>query len=778
MSDTWLIHQTVDLTRCDRLGLRPAPLLSCGDDHGHTWEVTVLNAGDPADLSGWRALGYFTRPDGNTVAVGGEVEGNTARVTLDRAVYALSGAVRARLKLVRSSAEMTLLEASFRVLPGAGEAVFDPTGRLTALPNEMAEAIDALTMQVEALKETRYAPMTAALAETMTDEGRIYVYTGSEAGWASGHWYFYDGTAWTDGGPFNAAPLETDATLSLPGQAADAAAAGRVAEESLALRKAALGDWRPPLSVGGINTDTGANTSSAANRNRARTDPIPRKAGQRVIPEAGTAVMILYYGEDTAFLGAGGVWETEAFPVGECAAFRLLVRAEGVTDFEGLPNRFVRVVEPQSLAERLEGLTAGTAYGELRDRPQSLLPDGFVKFGPATVSGSTATLTAATGGIRPPFFRAASDMVRVDGRLRFTAPSVAAFVQYHDGEGTVQSLRQAVPIADGEDFSFTFDAASLSVYAGASDFTVMFNAPLGSSLPYAGTTITVEKLSVYECGPLQRSACYDPEFGPMMLKTFAALDEARALAGDRSLSLRAPDGRKYALLLGEGGQLLTTPHIPKKALFVGNSLLLGMNRRAADPLYAYGMCARDHTRDWYWQVKAALLAREPEVECRRLFGAPLEQMRSASDLEALWSRTANEFTGAPMGESFTPDLDLIVFQLGDNLNTPERLSAFEGAFDDLMGRMRRASPGARILWVYGWFNHAFTRETLLRLCGRWNIAAVDVHALRTEETQAVQGQSCETADGGQGVVSDGWITHPGDAGMAAIAEAVIRALDL
>ena len=60
----------------------------------------------------------------------------------------------------------------------------------------------------------------------MTDRGRVYVYTGSETGYTSGHWYYYNGSAWTDGGVYNAVAVDTDTTLSISGKAADAKETG------------------------------------------------------------------------------------------------------------------------------------------------------------------------------------------------------------------------------------------------------------------------------------------------------------------------------------------------------------------------------------------------------------------------------------------------------------------------------------------------------------------------------------------------------------------------
>ena len=47
------------------------------------------------------------------------------------------------------------------------------------------------------------SPLVANTAADMTDEGRIYVYTGSEAGYVTGDWYYYDGATWVSGGVYN-----------------------------------------------------------------------------------------------------------------------------------------------------------------------------------------------------------------------------------------------------------------------------------------------------------------------------------------------------------------------------------------------------------------------------------------------------------------------------------------------------------------------------------------------------------------------------------------------
>ena len=47
------------------------------------------------------------------------------------------------------------------------------------------------------------SPYTALTASAMTDHNKVYVYVGTESGMTSGHWYYWNGTAWTDGGVYN-----------------------------------------------------------------------------------------------------------------------------------------------------------------------------------------------------------------------------------------------------------------------------------------------------------------------------------------------------------------------------------------------------------------------------------------------------------------------------------------------------------------------------------------------------------------------------------------------
>ena len=99
--------------------------------------------------------------------------------------------------------------------------------QLNAMDNEIA----ALEAEVESTKNMVGSPLTASTAAGMTDQTKIYVYTGSETGYTAGHWYYHNGTAWTDGGVYNSVAVNTDTSLTVAGQAADSKAVGDAIDE-------------------------------------------------------------------------------------------------------------------------------------------------------------------------------------------------------------------------------------------------------------------------------------------------------------------------------------------------------------------------------------------------------------------------------------------------------------------------------------------------------------------------------------------------------------------
>ena len=89
-----------------------------------------------------------------------------------------------------------------------------------------ASDIAAVNTRVDYLQSCVGTPLVAATVAGMTDHDKIYVYTGSEADYTAGDWYYWNGAAWADGGVYNSVAFNTDTTLALSGRAADAKVTG------------------------------------------------------------------------------------------------------------------------------------------------------------------------------------------------------------------------------------------------------------------------------------------------------------------------------------------------------------------------------------------------------------------------------------------------------------------------------------------------------------------------------------------------------------------------
>ena len=78
---------------------------------------------------------------------------------------------------------------------------------------ELAEMSDLNSVATE-IRSMVGAPMVATTAADMTDTSKIYVYVGSDTGYTSGSWYYYNGSAWTLGGVYNSQGVQIDQQMS------------------------------------------------------------------------------------------------------------------------------------------------------------------------------------------------------------------------------------------------------------------------------------------------------------------------------------------------------------------------------------------------------------------------------------------------------------------------------------------------------------------------------------------------------------------------------------
>jgi|GEM_PF-6693530 len=95
-------------------------------------------------------------------------------------------------------------------------------GTVTSMDNTIINHTNA----INSLKAAVGSPLTAKTVAEMNDKSKIYVYTGTEDGYIKGNWYYNNGSSWVSGGVYNSIAFETDTTLTVSKQAADAKVTG------------------------------------------------------------------------------------------------------------------------------------------------------------------------------------------------------------------------------------------------------------------------------------------------------------------------------------------------------------------------------------------------------------------------------------------------------------------------------------------------------------------------------------------------------------------------
>ena len=100
--------------------------------------------------------------------------------------------------------------------------VYTIQGKVTSMNSTIINHTDA----INSLKAAVGSPLTAKTVAEMTDKSKIYVYTGTESGYTKGNWYYNNGSSWVSGGVYNSIAFETDTTLTVSNQAADAKITG------------------------------------------------------------------------------------------------------------------------------------------------------------------------------------------------------------------------------------------------------------------------------------------------------------------------------------------------------------------------------------------------------------------------------------------------------------------------------------------------------------------------------------------------------------------------
>ena len=203
--------------------------------------------------------------------------------------------------------------------------------------------------------------------------------------------------------------------------------------------------------------------------------------------------------------------------------------------------------------------------------------------------------------------------------------------------------------------------------------------------------------------------------------------------------------------------------VPDKALFIGNSLLVGFG--------SFGMCASDSNHDYYHYVTAAMHSLNPDFTSDKAVGIPLEKATSDEEQDAAYAEIAGKISD---------DLDFIMMQLSDNTNNDASIAYLTaGGAKRLLEKLHADAPDAYIVWAAAWYSSEEKLDAIKQACEDTGCMFIDFSDLYTDENKSAVGNTITYNDGSQSTVEDaGVASHPGDAGMQAIAERMLEKLGI
>lgn len=387
-----------------------------------------------------------------------------------------------------------------------------------------------------------------------------------------------------------------------------------------------------------------------------------------------------------------------------------------------------------------------------------------------------ANVNGNNGGFLTKYFTANSERVRIRVDGEFTQKGITFQINYFDTTSSKNRYFKIANISGGKMKDLTFDASSLIIYqhAAPDKFRLLIqsntdsvegNDPVGK--------ITLRSLSIYnpDSEGVNNSLLYNYKLKNTLSNVIAKLDEVdsdisnlKTLSGNSYVTL--PDGSKGKIVY-VNGQLTVKNSIYKKILFLGNSLLLGLSTNSEHGA-PFGMTALSPEKDWAYLLTQKLQAKySSSVTVNKLHDAVFEQSESDNNSQ---NYINNNLAQAEKNN------DLVIVQIGDNVNSDLRRTTFKANFEKLIDAIRSANPTADILIAGVWFDGGGLQNWLLDFANNHNCMFAALRDLYRSDTIATVGDTITFADGTQIAVYEAIKTHPGDKGHALIADRIYSTL--
>ena len=196
------------------------------------------------------------------------------------------------------------------------------------------------------------------------------------------------------------------------------------------------------------------------------------------------------------------------------------------------------------------------------------------------------------------------------------------------------------------------------------------------------------------------------------------------------------------------------------ALVIGNSITLERD--------GIGMAASDQYHDYYYLTKERLSKKYKNLDMNRISAIHWEENR------IITSRT--DWINENLTEDLVSDLDLVIFQLGDNCVPTE---TFDASVTELVNHVKKYSPNAKMILVGMWFINEERLAMMPQIAQKLGMEFVDISDLVVDENKSHIGAEVTTIDGKKNTISTiEEAFHPNDEGMKKIADRICEKIGL
>lgn len=629
---------------------------------------------------------------------------------------------------------------------------------------ELSSRLKDMTVQMHTITQNTpkgvYANFSALQSAKPQGDSGIYVTADN------GHWYYYN-NGWKDGGVYQASASLNQTT-------------DKVLYSSIDLTR--LESWNG-LSFSVDENSIIKTKNTGPNCGLIVDVPVGTKyLNIKLIEKNATAIQLYKY-DPKAWNGVGTLLEDINVLAGSIYTYGLTEYGTYMIVFQGngLTNRLkiaTSNIKSVDLTDVIKTFDNSLDVAKLSDKEvlgDEVNLETITTFGWATLKMSAYQVTASVhgnnGGLNTQQFSAYSDRVVVYTDLTFTQKAITVQISYIDKTDNQRKYKTLNKFAGGKVDKIEFDASNLVIYSNAdpSTFELLMQANIDSTIDNDPVgDITLRSLSIFDAGGsegVSSNPMYEPSLKSTLSNIIDELTEINAniaeLKSKQGAYVTLPDGSEGKLVY-VNGEVTVKSSIYNKVLLLGNSLLLGFSTDGSHGA-PFGATASDSKHDWAYLLTEKLKVKSPNITINKLHDAKFEQSESDTVSE---SYIFNEFAQAEKGN------DLVIIQIGDNVNTEPRNDTFRNNFSKLINAVRTSNPIADIVVAGAWFNGRGIESFLQSQSSALNYTFVPLSDLCTTDNMAKVGDIVTFDDDVKMEVYEAIRTHPGDKGMEAIANRI------